>query len=273
VLNAIPYLGKDEEKPLGMQVGHKVITELMKPYYNKGHNITTDNYFTSLSLAKNLQQKGTSLVGTCRWGRRELPKELDSLQEKMTRYDAMLFEDQTQTVTLTLYKSKPRKAVLIMSSQHNSCTVDEAHRRRLPETVAFYNHTKHGVDVCDQMVRLYTTKAQSRRWPVHVFYNILDFAGINSWILFQKASNTRVSRCTFLRGLGEKLGEKMRLSKKGVAPDDLSFNDNTTLPRRKCQISSHYNMTKQVCCKCSRYCCGSCVADKQTTITCCQCFH
>ena len=41
---------------------------------------------------------------------------------------------------------------------------------------SFYNKTKSGVDITDQMARQYTVKAGARRWPMAVFYNILDLA-------------------------------------------------------------------------------------------------
>ncbi|GFW70978.1 DDE_Tnp_1_7 domain-containing protein [Trichonephila clavipes] len=50
---------------------------------------------------------------------------------------------------------------------------------KLPETILFYNSTKFGADIADQMARKYFVKAGSRRWPVHAFYNIHDLAGIN----------------------------------------------------------------------------------------------
>ena len=55
-------------------------------------------------------------------------------------------------------------------------------RKSKPETVNFYNSTKFGVDVVDQMARKYTVNAASRRWPVQFFYNILDLAAINAHI-------------------------------------------------------------------------------------------
>ena len=47
-------------------------------------------------------------------------------------------------------------------------------RKKKPDTILTYNVTKCGLDTIDQMARLYTTKAGTRRWPVAVFYNILD---------------------------------------------------------------------------------------------------
>ena len=46
--------------------------------------------------------------------------------------------------------------------------------KKKPETVVFYNKIKSGVDITDQMARKYSVKAGSRRWPIHVFYNVID---------------------------------------------------------------------------------------------------
>ncbi|KAJ8869912.1 hypothetical protein PR048_028921 [Dryococelus australis] len=44
----------------------------------------------------------------------------------------------------------------------------------------YYNATKFGVGLMDQMTRKYSVESASRRWRVHVFSNVLDFAYINA---------------------------------------------------------------------------------------------
>ena len=68
-----------------------------------------------------------------------------------------------------------------MSSLHPDVSI-EANEKKTPETIAHYNKTKYGVDVLDQMLRQYSTKAASRRWPVQAVYNILAIAGVNPYI-------------------------------------------------------------------------------------------
>ena len=48
------------------------------------------------------------------------------------------------------------------------------------------------------MVRQYPVKAGARRWPVAVFYNILDVASINAFMLYEKRTGDEVSRRDFL---------------------------------------------------------------------------
>ena len=39
-----------------------------------------------------------------------------------------------------------------------------------------------------------STESGSRRWPIKVFYNMLNLAGINSAILYKEASGEKLSR-------------------------------------------------------------------------------
>ena len=54
-LNVIPYLGKDESRVSSL--GMHVVLSLMEPYFGRGYNVTTDNFFTGLDLARKLQEK------------------------------------------------------------------------------------------------------------------------------------------------------------------------------------------------------------------------
>ena len=87
--------------------------------------------------------------------------------------------------TLTVYQCKPKKNVCVLSSLHMLVELGESEKKK-PETVEFYNKTKCGVDVADQMARQYSAKAGTPRWPVAVFYNILDLAGINAFVYIYK---------------------------------------------------------------------------------------
>ena len=86
--------------------------------------------------------------------------------------------------TLTVYQCKPKKNVCIHNSLHMSAKFGETEKKKL-ETIEFYNKTRCGVDVADQMARPYSVKAGTRQWPVAVFYNIQDLASINAFVLYK----------------------------------------------------------------------------------------
>lgn len=73
LVNGFPYLGKDETRPPNQSLGENVVLRLMEPFKGSGRNVTTDNFFTSLKLAKELKKNNISLVGTMNRVRRELP--------------------------------------------------------------------------------------------------------------------------------------------------------------------------------------------------------
>ena len=68
-----------------------------------------------------------------------------------------------QDTTLTVYQCKQKNNGCILSKLHTSVMVDTTTKKK-PETVTFYNKTKCGVDIADQMTRQYTMKAGTRRW-------------------------------------------------------------------------------------------------------------
>ena len=75
MFNGFPYLGKDETRPGNVSVPTDVVLKLIHPFSKKGYNVTCDNFFISLDLARQLAQKQCSIVGTIRQHRREIPEE------------------------------------------------------------------------------------------------------------------------------------------------------------------------------------------------------
>jgi len=167
--NAFPYLGKDELRSANESLPESVVMQLMSPYLNKGRNVTTDNFFTSVSLARTLKVKDTSIVGTISRTRREILAVL--AMERAPLHETTLLRN-GDGATLTVYQRKVNKNVLLLSTLHSA--IDIGTNRKISPRLQFYNKTKCGVDILDQMACRYSTRAAARRWPVHVFYNILD---------------------------------------------------------------------------------------------------
>ncbi|OAD55272.1 hypothetical protein WN48_04914 [Eufriesea mexicana] len=154
--------------------------KLAEPFTNCRRNITTHNFFTSASLAAKLLAKGTTLVGTIRANRRKLPALAKTAKDNMKLFSTIIYK--LNDCTLTIYKSKPRKKVMILSTKHKSVKTKN-NRKKTPETITYYNKSKFGIDMVDQMARKYSVKSKCSRWPVQAVFNILDFAGINAWII------------------------------------------------------------------------------------------
>ena len=100
------------------------------------------------------------------------------------RYSSKLMKIADMAI-LTVYQCKPKKNVCVLSFLHMSVELDESEKEK-PEKMEFYNKSKCGLDVADQMVRQYSVKAGTRWWPITVFYYILDLAGTNAFVLYKK---------------------------------------------------------------------------------------
>ncbi|KAL2751625.1 piggyBac transposable element-derived protein 4-like [Vespula maculifrons] len=107
-------------------------------------NIMIDNFFTSASLERKLMAKRTILFGTIRSYRRELFQLAKSVKDELERF------------------SIPPKEVTILNSKHIRIKIN-IDRKRILETIAYYNKTKFGIDVNDQMTRKYSVTYFSKK--------------------------------------------------------------------------------------------------------------
>jgi len=79
---------------------------------------------------------------------------------------------------------------------HNDKAIDMNTGEKLkPEMITFYNSTKSGVDTMDWMTENYSVARHSARWPLTVFYSLLNIRGLNSMIVYQE--NTQVKKTRF----------------------------------------------------------------------------
>ncbi|XP_037399722.1 uncharacterized protein LOC108434716 [Pygocentrus nattereri] len=251
--NAIPYLGKDPDRPKGERVSENVVMKLMKPYLGKGRTAATDIYFTSLSLANRLLESNTTLLGTINKIRREIPLEAknakgrEKLSTEVYRSGGAL---------LTVYAPKTNKTVCVLSTMHTHVKIADD-RKRKPNTVTDYNRMKCAVDIMDQKVRAYTVRAGTRRWPVAVFYNLLDLAAMNAHDLYTACTGSTERRRVFLCALAEELRHRYLQEKElRKTPRPLPAPGKKT----QCQVQSHCNRNHSInpCAACGKYTCRKC---------------
>lgn len=75
-----------------------------------------------------------------------------------------------------------------------------------PAIIAGYNNTKGGVDELDKKCSIYSTKRRTRRWPVVIFYRLLDISAANAYVIYQFCAEFDDKlRADFLKSLGRQL--------------------------------------------------------------------
>lgn len=116
-------MGKNETRGSNIPLSEFAVTKLAETHLGCGRNIITDNSFISISLAKKLLAKKTTLVGTIRANRKELPKIAKTKKDKITQFSTKLHRSGNST--LTIYKSKSNKKVLLLSTKHKNKTMEK----------------------------------------------------------------------------------------------------------------------------------------------------
>ena len=104
------------------------------------------------------------------------------------------------------------------------------------------------------MPKKYSVKAASRRWPIHVFYNVIDLALINTWIFFQDICKSGISRRKFIQRVVEVLTgttPEENTGKNAVAQRNLIKTPEPSEKKRKtCATIKCLNRTTDLCNSC-----------------------
>ena len=101
------YTGKDTVNNRGDRgLGEHVVlqaTQSVPP----GRNVTTDNFFTSISLARELKKRDLTLLGTIKTWRREIPKAVRNYQGRELYSSKFLYTTSDRNpIQLVSYKTK-----------------------------------------------------------------------------------------------------------------------------------------------------------------------
>lgn len=201
LINAIPYTGKTMETDR-LPTAMYFVRELSKPVHNSNRNITYDNWFTSVPLATMmLDTYKLTTVGTMRRDKPEIPAVM--LQRERPGQSKFCFDGSKVMVT---YQAKQSKQVVLLSTTHEKAEINESGK---PDIVEFYNATKGAVDTFDEMSCTMSCSRKTRRWPLCIFYGMLNSIIINSFVIYvhQAVSNKikPMSRREFAKEISDQL--------------------------------------------------------------------
>ncbi|XP_066257793.1 piggyBac transposable element-derived protein 4-like [Euwallacea similis] len=223
VTNASPYLGKSTTTS-GVGLANHFVESLTTPLHGSNRNITMDNWFTSVPLAKKLLNPPfkMTIIGTLRSNKPEIPQEL--LGNKTWQHGTSMFAFD-QKITLVSYKPKKNKTVLLLSTMHFTDSLNEVTKK--PEIIYAYNSIKGAVDTFDQMAQNICCNRKTRRWPLCIFYNMMNIASVNSYVIYHhnktNQEQTPLSRLQFVLKLHEELTREWQ---------EIRLQNVTTLPRK-----------------------------------------
>jgi hypothetical protein len=101
-------------------------------------------------VARELLRKKVSLVGTVHANRVDVPREFVE-HKKRELYSSIFGFNTTDATALVSYKAKKNKVAVLLSTMHMTKSVRSQEKKK-PKIVEFYNKTKGGFDVADQII-------------------------------------------------------------------------------------------------------------------------
>lgn len=177
----------------------------------------------------------------------------------------------------------------MISSLHYDAAIDQKTLDdRKPEIITFYNDTKSGVDVVDKMCATYNVARNTRRWPMVVFFAMLNVSGINSLVIYLRNENTCKSRKVFLkelakelvadelnrrsaksRGIPRSLQKKLQKTNCSKTQDDVpSTSSNKRKRCLQCSSNKKTRLSKYFCKQCNE-----CLCLEHAVMICDQCYQ
>ncbi|HGJ5890475.1 MAG TPA: hypothetical protein ACHBZA_03745, partial [Arsenophonus apicola] len=196
------YCGQQVDGPYKVSNSALDVVKRLTDYIkNENRNLTVDNWYTSHPLATDLLQNKITLIGMIRKNKKEIPPQF--LPHKERQEGTTIFGFQ-KDMTLVSYCPRRNKAVLLLSTMHQSLDIDAETQK--PQIILDYNATKGAVDTVDRMCSQYSVSRISKRWPLALFFILLNIAGINAQILYcLKNDESHLRRRIFLKNLALRL--------------------------------------------------------------------
>lgn len=190
------YCGKDKTGDKNVSGATKTVLELSEKLLDMGRTIYTDNFYSSVSLAHELQKRKTHLVGTLRTNRKYNPT--DVVKAKLEKYQSTSLQSNTGC---TVLKWKDKKDVLVISTKHDNSMTPVIRRREQiekPTIILDYNKCKSFIDLSDQLKAYSTSLRKGVKWYRKLAVELLTGTTlVNAYCVHQIVTKKKMSITKF----------------------------------------------------------------------------
>ncbi|KAJ1153167.1 hypothetical protein NDU88_005929 [Pleurodeles waltl] len=282
------YTGRDSNIdppgcPPTFGVTEKIVWDLGRRLFNKGHHLYVDNFHTGVQLFKELFRVDTVACGTIRSNRKGYPREL--VCKKLERGQCCALRNEE----LLALKFSDKRDVYMLSTIHDESTspvtvwgqVAEVHK---PVCILDYNKHMGGVDRVDQRLEPYTAIRKSYVWYKKLALHLFHLATFNAFIVFRDRSpESKMTFVKFQESVIESLivVEQARVPREAVVEDVARLKDRhfaehipptpkKDFPAKKCRVCFRRGIrreTRMYCPDCPSkpgLCVGACFKNYHT---------
>ncbi|XP_029164703.1 uncharacterized protein LOC114935919 [Nylanderia fulva] len=153
---------------------------------SNNYNLTCDEHYTSYLLAIALLADKITFLGAMGRDHREIP--LCFLPGKLRPVGSTRLGFRNDA-TLASHVPQKGKAIIVLSTAHHDAKFNPWTKK--PMIIEQYEAAKNAIDVMERTCALYSVSKKTKRWPLTIFFLLLDVAGVNAQILYN-ASQTKL---------------------------------------------------------------------------------
>lgn len=268
------YAGKDEEE--GRNLTKNVVMQLAHPYLNSGRTLYTDNFYTSIQLAHELNEQKTHLTGTLRANRKGVPKEI--IAKKLKKGESFSLKSNKNVM---VNKWRDKRDLLMLSTKDVGDMVDVQLKRnkivQKPKVVVKYNKGKSAIDLSDQLASYSSPLRKSLKWFRKVAFDALfNVSLVNAHCLFTQVTGRNMSITQFR----ESIVSDLLKHKEPTPNDNIVYVHNLTsankgrcaqcykavvLARGRKYAQTHSTKCRTKCLACNKHFCLQCFFKQHIT--------
>lgn len=186
-----------------------MIDEIPHPEYP--YRFYLDNLFTGINLLDHMRDRGYGCTGTVRDNRipKTCPLPPKKIMQKRDRGSYVSAIDKDHGIIFV--KWADNNVVTAAFTCHGVEPIGHVRRyckteRKYvqvprPNIIAEYNNNMGGTDLMDEFVSNYRIGIRSKKWWWCIFTYLLDVTVSNSWILYKRANNSKISQLDFRRNI------------------------------------------------------------------------
>lgn len=191
------YSGKMGDSLETQSLSERVVLELCDDILNSNRTLYTDNFYTSVTLAKRLLLQKTHLVGTLRANRKLNPPDLAAINLQRGEMITYAYDG------IAVSKWKDKRDVTFLTTKHRPIFVQVKSKRgskfnMKPQAIVDYNSAKTFIDISDQKKAYSDPCRRGVKWYRKVMVELLcNTAVINAYILYLAKSNKKITVTEF----------------------------------------------------------------------------
>ncbi|XP_046385713.1 piggyBac transposable element-derived protein 4-like [Ischnura elegans] len=197
---------------------------LLQNYFDKGHTVYSDRFYTSPALFDFLWERKTKAVGTCMSNRKGLPKQT-VIKRKLKKGETAYMRRKH----LLCLKWRDTRDVLLLSTKHKMTsslvqvrTKEGLLMKNKPDAILDYNVNKVGVDRSDQMIAYYPFKRRQLKWWKKLFFHMFTMAITNAYVLYRATRSKEQKKNLHLSDFMLKIGEGLLVKGTTLAKETCS---------------------------------------------------